>query len=164
MEISHTTNEINVICKDFQRKREKSLKLSSKLPIPRKAIYEKRTFFLPTKHTCQMKAEDFSLVRENKNCTRTTPLPHHWICGSEGPFHLPPCASFQSAAAGLCWSGFIVLLLSLFLWMSSALKQTKPTEIPRKLHLMLSLALGGDCIRLLRWQLQPLELKNHFLD
>lgn len=99
MEISHTTHEINVNCKDFQRKGEKSL--SSKLTIPRKAIYEKRAFFLPTKHTCQMKAEDFSLFRENKNCTRTIPIPHLWICVSAGPFHLLPCASFQSAAAGL---------------------------------------------------------------
>lgn len=102
MEISHTTNEINVISKDFQRKREKSLKLSSKLTVPKKSSYEKRAFFLPTKHNCQMKAEDFSLVRENKNCTRTIPIPHHWICVSEGPFHLLPCASLQSAAAILC--------------------------------------------------------------
>lgn len=59
---------MEVICKDFQRKRRKCLTLrSSKLTIPRKAIYEKRAFFLPTKHTCQRKAEDFRLFRANKN-------------------------------------------------------------------------------------------------
>lgn len=59
MEISHITKE-KVICKDFQRKRECLKSRSSKLTIPRKANYEKRTFFLPIKHTCQRKAEDFS--------------------------------------------------------------------------------------------------------
>lgn len=62
----------------------------------------KEPFFLLTKHTCQTKAEGFNLVREYKNCTRTIPIPHHWICVSEGPFHLPPCASFQSSTAELC--------------------------------------------------------------